>query len=330
MPRGRLEIYDVIGPSWYGMIGAQDVARALDEMGDVDGIDLHLNTPGGVITEGIAIYNLLKDHEAPVTAHIDGLAASMGSIVMLAGDEIRIAENALVMIHEPSGLGWGTAQEMRDLAELLDKLRNDVLIPTYEARTGNDRKQLAKWMKDETWFSSAEAVEHGFADVVAKNKAKASNVAPEMMAWRKAPAGVTELVTITGGKHLAAELRTAAGELEGEALVHALAAAGVDQAAYEALAAGNGACPTLELLRNLAAALNWRPDRLAAAARADGCPVSRGGAGGKAGSGRGARKKTSKSQSADGACRCDGGSEPKSFPKLRMAERRLDLLALEG
>lgn len=91
--------------------------------------------------DGIAIYNQLKNHSATITVYIDGLAASMASVIAMVGDTVIMPKNAMMMIHKPWGVSWGDANDMREYADLLDKLEN-VLIPAYVAKTGKQPKKL--------------------------------------------------------------------------------------------------------------------------------------------------------------------------------------------
>lgn len=161
-------IYDEIG---YWGISPQTIATDLQAIKS-DTIHLRLNTPGGAVHDGMAIYNLLKEHAAKVIVHIDGLAASIGSVIAMAGDEIRMAENANLMIHEPWSIVMGGAEDMRKEAEILDKVAGQI-VGTYVARTGATEEQVLDWMGAETWFTAAEAKEAGFVDVVEPNNAKA-------------------------------------------------------------------------------------------------------------------------------------------------------------
>jgi ATP-dependent Clp endopeptidase proteolytic subunit ClpP len=126
-------------------------------------INLRINSPGGSVFDGLAIYNFLRGQD--VTVQIDGLAASISSIIALAGKTVRIAGNGFFMIHNPWGGAVGEADEMRQTADLLDKIR-DSLVGTYAAKTGKDHETIKEWINSETWFSAAEAKEAGFVDEV--------------------------------------------------------------------------------------------------------------------------------------------------------------------
>ena len=156
----EISIHDEIG--LWG-ISASAFMRDLRGMGELDEIHLSIHSPGGDVLDGWAIYNSLKNSKAKITARVEGLAASMASVILMAADTVEIPENAYVMIHNPWGLAVGDAEEMRDTADLLDKLGNG-LVNAYASRTGNDEKAIREWMDAETWMDGKEAVERGFAD----------------------------------------------------------------------------------------------------------------------------------------------------------------------
>lgn len=156
----NISIYEEIG-GWG--ITAQQFSEDLKALGDISHINLHIHSPGGDVFDGIAIYNLLNKHPAKVTVHIDGLAASMASVIAMAGDRIVMPENALMMIHKPWGISGGNANDMRDYAELLDKVES-VLIPAYARKTGKSAEVLGAMLESETWMDGRECVAQGFAD----------------------------------------------------------------------------------------------------------------------------------------------------------------------
>jgi len=177
-------IYDEIG-IWG--IDAQQFVTDLAAL-DVAHIDLRLNTPGGSVFDGNAIYNALKRHPASITSHIDGIAASMGSVIALAGDEVRMAANALYMIHNPWTLSMGDAAELRATADILDKLR-DGIVGAYQDKTGETAEVLQSAMDSETWFSAEEAKAFGFVDeITTTKKAKATaSIKAAMARFKNAP-----------------------------------------------------------------------------------------------------------------------------------------------
>lgn len=160
----EISIYDEIG--FWG-VTAQQFAKDLKALGNnLKQINLHIHSPGGDVFDGIAIYNLLKNHPANKTVYIDGLAASMASVIAMAGDEIVMPENAMMMIHKPWGIQGGDADDMRKYADLLDKVES-TLIMAYVAKTGKSETDLAEMLKEETWLTGKECVEQGFADKLA-------------------------------------------------------------------------------------------------------------------------------------------------------------------
>lgn len=155
-----ISIYDEIG--FYG-VSAKQFAEELTDLGRISNIELHIHSPGGDVFEGIAIYNLLKNHPARITVTIDGVAASMASFIAMVGDVVRMPENAMMMIHRPWGIQGGDASEMRRYADLLDKVE-ETLIPGYASKTGKTAEELAAMLESETWMNGRECLEHGFAD----------------------------------------------------------------------------------------------------------------------------------------------------------------------
>jgi len=163
-------IYDEIGG--YG-INAEVLVSELQKINSKT-INVRLNTPGGSVFDGIAIYNALRQHPAQIVVDIDGLAASIGSIIALAGDTVRMAKNAYFMIHNPWVLTVGDADELRKTANLLDKI-SGTLTQTYVDKTGHNNQKISKWMADETWFTAEEALSTGFIDEISgTSEARAS------------------------------------------------------------------------------------------------------------------------------------------------------------
>lgn len=158
----ELYIYGEI--AWYE-ITAQMVAEALSQVPQgTQTIVVHLNSPGGDVFDGVAIYNLLRNRPENVIVKIDALAASIASVIAMAGDEIVIAKNAMMMIHRASGFAIGTADDMRALADILESIETDMIVPTYVDQTGLPAVELMDMMKSDTWMKAAVCVEKGFAD----------------------------------------------------------------------------------------------------------------------------------------------------------------------
>ena len=158
---GHAEIllYEEIDSYWG--IGAKKFAEDLRDAGDIGTISLRINSPGGDVFEGLAIYNTLVRHPAEVTVDIDGMALSIASVIALSGDVVRMAENAMFMIHDPWAVIAGSADEFREQAELMDKIKES-LVDTYVSRTDLSPGRVSVMMSDETWMSASEALNEGF------------------------------------------------------------------------------------------------------------------------------------------------------------------------
>lgn len=156
-------IYAQIGDTmWDEGVSAGQIKAELDEA-DGEDVNVRINSAGGSVFEGYAIYSLLKDYKGKVTIIIDSLCASIASVIAMAGDEIQIADNGMVMIHNPMGGAFGGSDEMRKTANLLDKIQLQIM-DTYAKRTGLDQETIAKMMAEETWFNATEAMQYHFAD----------------------------------------------------------------------------------------------------------------------------------------------------------------------
>ncbi|EBQ4103522.1 Clp protease ClpP, partial [Salmonella enterica] len=134
-------------------------------LGSITQINLHIHSPGGSIFDGLAIYNLLKNHPARKVVYVDGVACSMASVIAMVGDPVIMPENAMMMIHRPRGITGGESSDIRDYADLLDKMES-VIIPIYAEKTGKSPDDIAALLASETWMSGAECVREGFADKV--------------------------------------------------------------------------------------------------------------------------------------------------------------------
>ncbi len=162
-----LRLYDPID-SWgdFWGVSAKEFAAALDALpADTREIRLHLNSPGGEVFEGIAIMNMLRQHRARVVAIVDGLAASAASFLACSANELVMSRNSELMIHDAWGLCVGNAGDMRDLAERLDHV-SDNIASVYAAKSGGSVEVWRQAMLAETWYSAEEAVEVGLADSV--------------------------------------------------------------------------------------------------------------------------------------------------------------------
>lgn len=175
-------IYQDIGEGWFDGFTAKDFADNLKKMGEVDTLNVFINSPGGDVFDGVAIYNILKRHKAKIIVEIDALAASIASVIAMAGNTIRMADNALMMIHNPWGFVIGDAKEMRKAADDMDKVRDFSILPAYVKQSGMEEDDLIKMMDDETWMSAAEAMEFGLVDEITAEKKMAACIDPDKYA----------------------------------------------------------------------------------------------------------------------------------------------------
>ena len=184
-------IYDEIGA--YG-VTAKGFLAELGALPDDAAIDLRLNSPGGSVFDAVAIFNALKRHTGEVTVWIDGIAASAASYIAMAGDTIVMPENAFLMIHDPSGLVMGTAEDMRATAAALDKVKAG-LIQGYAAKSGKADDEIAALMAAETWLDAKDALDLGLADRIALPVKLAACF--DVAKFRNAPPALIEAVTQT-------------------------------------------------------------------------------------------------------------------------------------
>lgn len=187
-------LYDVIGDSWDGTT-ARQFAQDLSALGNLDVLNIFMNSPGGVVTEGLAIYNILVRNKATKNVFVDGLAGSIASVVAMAGDKIVTAKNASWMIHNPYMFVVGDADELRHWAQRLDSLR-DTILSSYMDRSGGKttEKQFSAWMDEEKWFSAAEALEAGLTDEVSEKEiAIAAMAKHDLSRFKKVPKTLLEM-----------------------------------------------------------------------------------------------------------------------------------------
>lgn len=169
-----LYIFDAIYPNdgFGGGVGAADFQEQLNAVKSKQ-INLFLNSPGGLVHEGVTIFNALKAHPATVNVTVQGIAASIASVIAQAGDTIQMAGGSMMMIHQAYGMTLGNASDMRKMAEALDKMTSSI-AGIYASRSGKDTSHWLGLMAAETWFSDQEAVVAGLADSVVGAKPSAS------------------------------------------------------------------------------------------------------------------------------------------------------------
>ena len=162
----ELILYGSIGSDEYwDDISDKAFKQDIENLGDVENITLHINSPGGSVFSAVAIANTLKNHKAKITANIDGLAASAATIITSACDIVKMPKNALFMVHNPITFAYGNNQDMQKTLEMLNKVKNSI-IETYLNKAKTDKETLSELMDNETWMSAEEAKEYGFIDEI--------------------------------------------------------------------------------------------------------------------------------------------------------------------
>lgn len=187
----ELLLYDIIGSDFFGEgISAKTFREQIKGI-KASTINVRINSPGGSVFEAAAMVNALDQHKARIEVDVDGLAASAASVVAMAGDEIRVASNGMVMIHNPHALVMGGSEDMRKMAELLDKSRGQ-LVDSYMRRPGLDRAWVENAMDQESWFTGQEAVDVGLADSVSGPVQVAACAGLDKFKYRHAPTKLPE------------------------------------------------------------------------------------------------------------------------------------------
>ena len=212
-----ISVYDAIGQDYWSGEGvtARRVAGALRAMGKGP-VTVNVNSPGGDMFEGLAIYNLLREHDGEVTVKVLGLAASAASIIAMAGDTVQIARAGFLMIHNAWVMAIGNRNDLAEIAATLVPFDN-AMASIYAARTGQDAKAMAKLMDSETWIGGEAAIEGGFADEllasdqVEKGAGKASASAARRIESGLRASGMPK----SEAMRLISEIKTSAGDPTG-------------------------------------------------------------------------------------------------------------------
>ena len=187
----EIMIYEPIGQGLCGGLSAKQFVQDLKALDGVKSITVRLNSPGGEVFEGAAIYNALANHPANIEVAIDGMALSMASVIAMAGDKITMAENAMMMVHEPTISTSGTASALRKSAEILDKTTQSILN-AYAKKTKKEHEELNALMVVETWMSAAEALELGFVDAVSEPIETAALFDLKAFGYKQIPAALAQ------------------------------------------------------------------------------------------------------------------------------------------
>lgn len=198
----EISIYDEIGR--YG-VSASTFNYDLKAIGKKCDLTVHINSPGGSVFDGMAIYNILKNHQGNVDVVVDGIAASMASIIAMAGNSITIPENAFLMIHNPmSGLAYGESKDLRKHADFLDQIAAS-MAEIYAERSGKSIEDVKAIMDAETWMTGPQAVSEGFAD--ATSDAVALSAKYDLKQYASIPQSVSSAFThMTATQRVIAEL----------------------------------------------------------------------------------------------------------------------------
>ena len=168
---GEIYIYGLIMPDKWDEADTTPttIKNDLAKLSKAKSINLYVNSNGGDVFSGLAIYNILQRVEVPIIAYIDGIAASIASVIIMAAKKIIIPKNAMIMIHNPTvGMG-GDASELRKTADVLDRLKTSI-ISTYATRSKRQPSEISQMMDEETWMNGDDAIKYGFADEIAKDK----------------------------------------------------------------------------------------------------------------------------------------------------------------
>lgn len=174
---------DIVSEQWdESDTSAKSFRDGLKELGNVPQLNVHINSAGGSVFDGIAIENMLKQSSSQVNVYIDGLAASIASVIAMGGDTIFMPSNAMMMIHMPWTITMGNAKDMRKSADDLEKIAESSII-TYLDKAGDklDRNTLVQLMNNETWLTADEAVEYGLADEVLEPVTVAASLDSEFL-----------------------------------------------------------------------------------------------------------------------------------------------------
>ncbi len=172
-----INIYgDITSWAWeeFGEMSAVNLSKQLEALGDVDQIDIFINSYGGEVAEGLAIYNALRRHKAKIRTVCDGFACSIASVIFMAGDERIMNEASLLMVHNAWTWATGNAEELRKQAEDLEKI-TQASVEAYKAHSNLSEKEIKALMDAETWILPQEALEYGFATSINKTEKTAAS-----------------------------------------------------------------------------------------------------------------------------------------------------------
>lgn len=163
---------DITSFPWFDSdVSASNLSRQLEELTDVSEISVYINSYGGEVAEGLAIYNALKRHKAKVKTYCDGFAASIASVIFMAGEERIMNDSSLLMIHNAWSFVQGNAKELRKQADDLDKITQASVV-AYKTHSTLSEEEIVELMDNESWILPNEAIEYGFATAIEKTEQK--------------------------------------------------------------------------------------------------------------------------------------------------------------
>ena len=207
---GDIMLYGTVGEfPWSDGFTARDVVNALAQSGRSADLNVRINSPGGEMDDGFAIYNALKAHPGKVTVVIDGIAASMATIIAMAGDQVISRDGSIWMIHDPAGLTIGNADDHAKSIEMLDTYANSA-ASIYAEKTGKPVDEIRAMMKAETWMTAEEAVANGFASKVSDGDKTVTPVAFNYAMFKQAPKKLVAMVKNKGWEKIDPRVTNAA------------------------------------------------------------------------------------------------------------------------
>mgnify|MGYP003936175649 CR=1 FL=1 len=179
---GELYLYsEIADTTWWGdETTPKQFKEELDSLGDIDTLNVYINSPGGDVFAGITIYNMLKRHPATKNVYIDGLAASIASVIAMAGDSIIMPKNAMMMIHKAWGVCIGNANDMRKFADDLEKIEESI-VESYMTKASISEDEIKSMMDAETWLSAEECYGYGLCTEVVEEKKMAACISDKFM-----------------------------------------------------------------------------------------------------------------------------------------------------
>ncbi|EMA6341690.1 Clp protease ClpP [Bacillus cytotoxicus] len=181
---GEINIYGEIASKNYwwdeDVVTAKEFKKQLDSLGNVETINVYINSPGGDVFTGQAIHSMLKRHDAHVNVYVDGLAASIASVIAMAGNTIHMPRNAMLMIHNPWTFAFGNAKDFRKTADDLDKIRDSILETYLSQSPEMNRDELINLLDNETWLTAQEALDLGLIDEITEENEVAASISDNL------------------------------------------------------------------------------------------------------------------------------------------------------